>query len=231
MSEFAAIAEAEVQADSRPDFDGLAGVYRWLEYLSFGPFLWRCRVWFLPRMKACRRALVLGDGDGRFTARLLRECPPIETTAVDLSERMIAALRRAVGSNVQRLRTEVADLRSWSPVQNAGYDLIATHFFLDCLNSDEAAALVKRVSTAAAPEACWVVSEFAVPAGWFGRVVAGPLIAALYLAFQWLTNLQVKQLPEYRRPLEDAGWWLDHEKRHLHGLLVSQLWRRSKQSM
>ncbi len=47
-----------------PNFNRLAQIYRWLEYLSFGPFLWRCRIRFLPDLAHCRRALVLGDGDG-----------------------------------------------------------------------------------------------------------------------------------------------------------------------
>src|SRR6185437_1080687 len=55
-----------------PKFDRLARVYRWMEWLSFGPYLSRCRRAFLPQLRDARRALVLGDGDGRFTAALLR---------------------------------------------------------------------------------------------------------------------------------------------------------------
>src|SRR6202034_2691193 len=79
---------------SAPNFNHLAGIYRWLEYLTFGPFLWRCRVHFLPKLAHCRRALILGDGDGRFTAHLLRENPHLKITAVDGSPRMIQSLQQ-----------------------------------------------------------------------------------------------------------------------------------------
>ena len=72
-----------------PNFNHLARIYRWLEYLTFGPFLWRCRVHFLPQLSDCRSALVLGDGDGRFTARLLRENPHLRVMAIDGSPGMI----------------------------------------------------------------------------------------------------------------------------------------------
>ena len=64
-----------------PDFDRLARLYRWMEYLTFGPWLQRCRSAFLGGIANSRRALVLGDGDGRFTARLLADCPAIRIDA------------------------------------------------------------------------------------------------------------------------------------------------------
>ena len=57
------------------NFDLIARPYRWLEYLTFGPALARCRNHFLPQLTDRRAALVLGDGDGRFLARLLAPTP------------------------------------------------------------------------------------------------------------------------------------------------------------
>ena len=65
----------------QPDFNRIARPYRWLEYLSFGPLLERCRFHRLPQMVDAKRALVLGDGDGRFLARLLRKNPQIQADA------------------------------------------------------------------------------------------------------------------------------------------------------
>jgi hypothetical protein len=53
-----------------PDFNRLARFYRWMELVSFGPWLCWCRCAFVGEVSACRYALILGDGDGRFTARL-----------------------------------------------------------------------------------------------------------------------------------------------------------------
>ena len=211
-----------------PTFDRLARVYRWMEWLSFGPYLSRCRRAFLPQCRKARHALVLGDGEGRCTAALLRQNPHVLIDAVDASPAMVQALRRRAGTNRGRLQTEARDLREWSPKPGTTYDRIVTHFFLDCLSTDDVFSLARRVTTAATPDARWVVSEFAVPEGSFGRWIARPLVTLLYKAFGLLTGLRVRQLPDYSRALCASGFRLEQERTLLLGLLVAQVWRRTE---
>lgn len=211
--------------DPAPNFDILAGPYRWLEYFSFGPFLWRCRAHFLPQLSRGRRALLLGDGDGRFTAELLCRNDRIAVHAVDLSPTMIQTVEVAARAHSSRVTTEIADLRMWSPAPASRYDLVVSHFFLDCLTPGEVAALAQRLATSVAPGALWLVSDFAVPQTIFGALFARPLVSGLYLAFRYLTGLRVRALPDHARALADAGWMLKSEHTWLNGLLVSQLWQ------
>ena len=211
--------------DPAPNFDILAGPYRWLEYFSFGPFLWRCRSHFLPQLSRSRLALVLGDGDGRFTAELLSRNDQVAVHAVDLSPTMIQTMEAAAKAHSSRLTTEIADLRAWFPDPKTEYDLVVSHFFLDCLTSGEVAALAQRLAVSVAPGALWIVSDFAVPQTMFGALVARPLVSGLYLAFRCLTGLRVRALPDHARALADAGWMLKSEHTWLNGLLVSQLWQ------
>jgi SAM-dependent methyltransferase len=208
-----------------PNFNRLARPYRWLEYLSFGPFLWRCRTYYLPELANCRQALVLGDGDGRFTAHLLRANAQIRITAIDASPRMIESLQKAATPHQDRLTTEVADLRTWRPHNVEQYDLIVTHFFLDCLTTKEVRQLAARLSPAVAPDALWLVSEFATPGTVFGRAIAAPLVASLYLAFRILTGLSLRSLPDHPQALTASAWALKAQHTHLRGLLLSQLWQ------
>lgn len=213
----------EQEADSAtPDFNQLARIYRWMEWLTFGPFLQRCRCAFLSRLAQRRRALVLGDGDGRFTARLLRANTAVEVDAVDASEAMLRQL--ASRSPATRTHTHLADARNFSP-SRCDYDLIATHFFLDCLSGDEVRDLALHLRNHVAPNAVWVISEFAVPSNLYGRIFARPVISALYLAFGLLTRLRIRQLPEYRDALAQSGWSLLNQRKSLGGLLVSELWQ------
>jgi ubiquinone/menaquinone biosynthesis C-methylase UbiE len=210
--------------DAPPNFDRMARIYRWMEWLSFGPILWWCRCAFLGEMRGCRRALIFGDGDGRFTARLLRENPDVDIEAIDASPAMLEALVRRAGLHAPRVRTACQDARNWQP-GTASHDLIVTHFFLDCLTSGEVQSLAVRVRASAAPDARWVISEFAVPASSrFGRWVARPVVSLLYWAFGVLTGLRQRRLPDHREALRAAGFRLLREKRWLCGLLVSQLW-------
>ena len=212
-------------AETRPaNFDRIAGVYRWMEWLTFGPTLWRCRCAFLDPMEASRRALILGDGDGRFTARLLERNPHVTVNALDASEAMLRQLLRRSAPNNGRVHARVADARTQLRL-SGGFDLVVTHFFLDCLTTEEVESLVDDIRKKLAPGAQWIISEFAVPKNLYGRLVARPLISALYLAFALLTGLKVRRLPRYREALERAGMVLVREKRRMYGLLVSELWQ------
>jgi hypothetical protein len=104
--------------------------------------------------------------------------------------------------------------------------LIVTHFFLDCLTTEEVRNLAATLRGSVAPGALWIVSEFAAPQNWFGRLIARPIVSALYRAFGVLTGLKVRELPDYSAALRDAGFALEKRRAWLGGLLVSQLWSR-----
>jgi SAM-dependent methyltransferase len=219
-----AIRPTAISPTAAPDFDRLALAYRWMEWVSFGPFLSRCRCAFLDRLSQHQRALILGDGDGRFTARLLAHNPVVLIDAVDASPAMLSALLRHAGSHRNRVQIQVADIRAWNPPRRA-YDLIVTHFFLDCLTSDEVASLAARIRPQLLPDAAWVVSEFDLPVSRFGRFIARPLIALLYHAFAILTGLRIRTLPDHRKALSQSGFILKHQQKQLGGLLVSEWWQ------
>lgn len=207
------------------NFDRLARAYRWMEWLSFGPWLGWCRRAFLPELRERRRGLVLGDGDGRFTARLLKTNPEIRVDAVDASPAMLSVLMQNAGTSSTRVRTFCADAREWRPLLEPRYDIIATHFFLDCLATDEIRTLALCLREAAAPNVIWVISEFAIPGNRFGRFFARPLVGALYYAFGLLTGLKLRRLPDWTTSLRDAGFVPIKRRLSLHGLLVTGLWR------
>jgi hypothetical protein len=222
---FAAIETVELRESAQaPNFDGLAKLYRWMELLTFGPLLSRCRTAFLSEIAWAHRGVVLGDGDGRFTAELLRANAQVEIDAVDVSPAMIEVLLRRAGTNSQRVRAHCADAREWTP-EDAEYDLVATHFFLDCLTTEECRALAAKVRKASSSSTVWIVSEFAVPEGRFGQFVAQPVVWLLYRGFGVLTGLRIRSLPDHHSALRDAGFALAQRRTRLFGLLASEMWR------
>lgn len=210
------------------DFNRLARMYRWMELASFGPWLWWCRCAFLRSLSDCRRAVVIGDGDGRFTARLLSTNPTIQIDAVDASSAMLRSLLRRSGADTARVRAWCADVRTWKP-QDAPYDLIVTHFFLDCLTTAEIQAMAQTLHNTATPSALWLISEFAVPAGVYGRLFARPLVSCLYWIFGQLTGLTLRALPDHRAALRQSGFTLQKQHNWLGGLLISELWSANAQ--
>ena len=208
---------------ARNGFDKLALAYRWMEYLTFGPFLWRARRTFLPHLLDARSALLLGDGDGRFTAALLRHNPHVRALAVDASVAMLHRLHRRVRrqGDANRLTTLHADALAHLP--GGRFDLVCTHFFLDCLTDSQCAALAPRVAARLETSAVWVVSEFAIPHGRL-HTPAQVLVRALYVAFGLLTGLRVRALPNYTAALRASGLRRDAVVPHLFGILRSEFW-------
>jgi SAM-dependent methyltransferase len=216
-------AAATAKTGCAPNFDRLAKIYLWVELLTFGPFLSRCRQAFLSELRTVRRAVVLGDGDGRFTSELLRLNSQVRIDAVDASPAMLHALLAGAGQNAGRVSPHCADIRNWQPA-NQLYDLVVSHFFLDCLTTEEVRALAVKLHGAVAPSAMWIVSEFAVPRNLFGRWVARPLVWLLYRAFGLLTGLKIRSLPDHHVALRNAGFTLTRRQTWLCGLLVSEMW-------
>jgi hypothetical protein len=206
-----------------PNFDRLARAYRWMERLTFGRSLSRCRCALLDDIQSARNALLIGDGDGRFAARLLQENLSVHIDAVDSSLAMLQVLVQNSGLHAGRVSTYHADVLSWAP-PHPPYDLVVAHFSLDCFTTDEAAALARRLRSSFTPTARWVISEFATPKGWFGGLIARPLVFSLYLSFNMLTGLGVRRLPDHRKALTTAGFVLERELCWLGGLLVSEMW-------
>jgi SAM-dependent methyltransferase len=174
---------------------------------------------------------VLGDGDGRFLARLMRQNPQLRADAVDTSEAMLALLREhcrmASPDADRRLTTHRADAVEFvsQPAPTPACDLAATHFFLDCLTQAEVEALAHGVQARLTDGALWVVSDFCVPAGAM-RLPAKLLVRGLYLAFRILTGLRVDRLPDHAAALSGAGFLLNDRYESFCGFLFSELWRR-----
>ena len=207
-------------------FDRLARPYRWMEYLTFGPALHRCRTHFLPRLHQVRNTLVLGDGDGRFSAELMRQLPQARVTAIDASGRMLAQLQSRCASHMQRLTTHQANLPADLPplIADQTYDLVATHFFLDCLTTNEVEQLALTIRPHLSENAVWVVSDFAIPGGLLHRP-ATFIVAALYRSFRILTGLQTQRLPQHADAFTRCGFQQIEQNKALRGLLVSELWQ------
>jgi ubiquinone/menaquinone biosynthesis C-methylase UbiE len=198
-----------------------------MEYFSFGPYLQQCRMLRIEEMAASRRALLYGDGDGRFLAELVRSARGMRIAAVDASSEMLRQATKRLPSEAGVRLVQADALRcELAAFADAPFDLVVSHFFLDCFDEKELYTLLARVNAAAGQGAVWVVSDFAIPqrpvARQFGRLV----VNGLYLAFGLLTGLRTRRLPDHGRVMRESGWRLEDRRTLLRGLLVSERWRR-----
>jgi hypothetical protein len=212
-----------------PNFDPVARIYRWVEYLTLGPLLQHTRTHFLPRLSLCRQAYALGDGDGRFLAQLLQQNREVRATAVDTSVAMLTLLRsrceRTSPTTPARLTTLQASALEAQPPPAT--DLIVTHFFLDCFSQPEVDRLTRQIAAQVQPGTLWLLSDFALPRHSILRPLAALYLRALYLSFRILTGLRVTHLPDPQQSLTAAGFERIAHHQRLGGLLYTQLWLKS----
>lgn len=209
-------------------FDAVAPWYRALETIAFGKALQRARVACLSEVSKPRHALILGEGNGRFVVELLRMHPDVEVEVVDASRRMIdlarARVERELADAVNRVRFCHADAVSWQP--SFSYDLIVTHFFFDCFNAGQIAALADKLAAAATENATWLLADFTVPESPLGRLRSRLSLVAMYSFFRIVSRIDAKTLVDASPFVASHGFSLENEHRSLNGTLKSQLWRR-----
>lgn len=211
-------------------FDRIASHYRWLEAITLGRALQRARIFWLDQISPRRRALIVGEGNGRFLGELLRAQPDMEIDCLDESERMLDLARARVQlvapASLAQVRFLQADILSWAPTRS--YDLLVTHFVLDCFPRAEVNAIVEKLARAAAPEAVWLLADFTVPEKGFSRLHAQAWLKAMYLFFGLTAGIAASQLVDAAPYLEAAGFTCALRSLSRGGMLKSELWRRAE---
>lgn len=199
--------------------DAIAPFYRWMEFAIFGNALRRCRMCFLQELPNVRRALVLGDGDGRFLKGLLDAAPCAQADYIDRSIRMLELAQNRVPN--ERANFHCADILT-DELPGGEYDLVSAHFFFDCFDRLQLERMIRRVQFAA-PHACWVVSEFRFAEGWL-TLPSQILIGIMYRFFRITTGLKTRELVDHAPIMRELGLRAARRQRFAGGLLIAEIW-------
>lgn len=209
-------------------FDSIAPHYRWMEPLLAGRKLQRCRTGQLHHVAAPQSVLILGEGPGKFLVAFRRRFSEAGITCVDSSRRMLAlAEQRLRSGNLPLVNTRFVHANALEYVPPAGaFDLIATHFFLDCFPAEELRLVIAKLARAATPQATWLLSDFTVPSSGFSRLRARMIHRIMYLFFRAVTGLRANAVTPPDRLLREHGFELRERFTSNLGLLHSDLWSR-----
>ncbi|HWB07391.1 MAG TPA: class I SAM-dependent methyltransferase [Verrucomicrobiales bacterium] len=212
-------------------FDSLAPFYQTMETVCAGGKLHRCRTAWLPHIPVPRSILLAGEGHGRSLEACLRRFPGAKIVAVDASPRMLAKARDRLKRrklDTSRVQFVQADLLQWQPAPGT-FDLIVTHFFLDCFTADQLAAVIPRLAAAGKPDAQWLLADFQIassgPARWRSRCI----VKLLYTFFRVFARLPASRLVSPGSALQHAGFRLHRRQESEWKLLTSEWWRRENQ--
>ena len=181
-----------------------------------------------PRSRIADRALVLGDGDGRFLARLLAVTPNLHADAVDASPVMLRLLSTRIArlDARSRLTTTCADARTFQPSAPATTSSVHTSSSIASppvrsrpSHRPASARISLPARNGSSPN-----SRFPPAAGTMRAWIAAPSSPSLYAAFRLLTGLTVRQIPPWPALLARHGFRRRSTRSWLGGLLVSEVW-------
>jgi ubiquinone/menaquinone biosynthesis C-methylase UbiE len=190
------------------NFDFVAPHYHWMEAIVFGHALQQARTYWIDRISRPERTLILGEGNGRFLCELLRVHPGIEVDCVDSSNTMLQLTRRRLLRTCPESFSHVhffcEDVLKWSPQKS--YDLLVTHFFLDCFPRNQLSSIVEKLANAATPNAAWLIADFTEPQTRFARVNAHLLLGLMYTFFGIAAGIAARELVDPFPYLKDNGF-------------------------
>ena len=211
------------------NFDRVAPHYRWLETIAFGTALQRARTFFLGEVGIVERVLIVGEGNGRFLLELLRECASAEVDCVEASAAMIELARQRLERNLPEAIARVhfihSTIEEWL-VPECRYDLIVTHFVLDCFPLRPLEDIIARLAQAAAPTATWLLADFDYPSARVRRQCARLWIAAMYLFFRVFAGVEALRLSAPDPFLRSHDFSCVQRKTFQCGMVKSEVWKR-----
>jgi hypothetical protein len=142
---------------------------------------------------------------------------------------MLRLARRRLGNELPDRAGQVRflhrDITSWTPLKGH-YDLVVTHFILDCFPEPELTGIIKKLASAAKSEAAWVTADFRLPARGLARFRARVWLAAMYEFFRFTARISAAELVDPTSQMQAAGFTLAHQHLFQQGMLKSELWRR-----
>lgn len=210
-------------------FDRVARHYRWLEALAFGNALQRARTFWNDKILAPQRVLIVGEGNGRFVCELVESYCDIDIDCVDASAQMLRMARRRLLQRhpdaSEHVRFLHEDINSWQPSDRC-YDLVVTHFFLDCFPRDEVEQIVSKLSRVATNNAVWLLADFTVPQAKLARWHAKIWLGAMYLFFRLVAGIKAKRLVDPTPYLKANGFSCVGRSLSRGRILKSECWRR-----
>jgi hypothetical protein len=150
----------------------------------------------------------------------------LETVAfgAQLQQARVTLAQREVGA-AQATFIE-ADIQTVTLSRNS-YDLIVTHFLLDCFSEETLSPLIGRLADAATAEAHWLIADFCHPRRGWRRFRARVFIATMYFFFRVAAGIEARRLVDYRPLLRAQGFKCRDEMILPNEMICSELWQRT----
>ena len=203
------------------NYDLVAPIYPLLEKAAFGDGLTEARRASLCPVSLAEKALLIGEGNGRFLAACVKEKVGGSITVVDSSEKMLSLARSRIRESDLQTNVELihADFCDWSPSE-PHFDVIVTHFFLDLFRPESQRRLIEKITALSTANTIWMNVDYR------------PVIRSrLHRVFEWLqyrfdhllSGIEADRHYDSAPIIRAFGWEVQEEQSFCRGTVYSQL--------
>lgn len=196
-------------------FDLLASVYDTLARWVIGKGIMESQKYFLEKLPAKGRVLMLGGGTGWILPFMTEARPQLSIDYIELSEKMLQHARAQPGSDhIRFIRGTQNDIPAGK------YDVVITHFYLDMFTDLTLTRAVLKIKSSMNPQAQWIVTDF-VNTTWRHRA----MLWIMYRFFRVVAGIEAKTLPAWPEIFAKAGASVQEEKIFSRGFIKAVLFR------
>jgi ubiquinone/menaquinone biosynthesis C-methylase UbiE len=176
-----------------PNYDNAAWFYDRLSRMIYGKALIDAQVYFLRRIPANSKVLIVGGGTGVILEELTRFFPSgLKITYVEISAKMMAKSKaRFIGNNqVNYINKAVQDAEL-----SDTFDVIITAFLFDNFKGETLQKVFKAIDRCLKPDGLWLNTDFQLTGKWWQNA----LLKTMLLFFKTLCNVEASTLPDIDR--------------------------------
>lgn len=205
----------------RRTYDFVAPFYPLLERLAFGGGLTEARSASVRPVASAERALLIGEGNGRFLAHCLKEKIGGSITVVDASKKMLSLVRSRIHGIKLETKLELihADFCEWRPSE-PDFDVVVTHFFLDLFRPESQRRIIEKITALSTAKTIWMnVDSRPVIQSRFHRVIDW----LQYRFDQLLSGIEADRHYDCAATIKECGWEVQEEQPSCGGTIFSQL--------
>ena len=209
-------------------FCRFARAYHFFEKFLFKDVLEKARFACLDSIHEAKRILIIGEGDGRFLAKLTSINQNCMITVMDSSPIMLSMAKSRVPTTFRGTINFCNEDVTTFPFPLEAFDSVVSHFFLDCFTEETLSVLLKTLSSALCPRGKWLIADFVEPSPttlWF--IPQFLCLRLLYTFFRFKCGIEARSVVSPHNTLKDLGLKKSRCINFCNGLLTSLVFIKS----
>ena len=182
----------------RNGFDRVASRYDALAEMVFGKSMQESQFFYLARIPAGAKVMILGGGTGWLAKRLLQMNPSCSIVYLEASAEMISQSRRRMNDDDLR---RIQFVHSSEIVRGETFDVVITNFFLDLFQPSSLNNVVLKIKSSINQDGLWIITDFVDEGKWWQKF----LLKTMYVFFRITSGIEAASLPPWENIVRQNG--------------------------